>query len=121
MAEPYTVSDPRRMCERQTTSRVANVGTFSYDVPAIQHSFPQSVVLKVTQLAELDQSIIDPKIQGILLKADEQSHQSAKLYEISGRGSPLGVAFDGMNPRISEIDLFPLDMPDVLTADYERA
>ena len=96
------------------------VGIFRYRVKEVKTGQNPRVVFEVTQLEKLGHKTIDPIVETLVLTMDEQSAQSAKSYVMKNLGAPVGVSAQGIRAKISPLELFPLDIPDVETAEAKK-
>lgn len=103
----------------QTQKTVGYGGIFHYEVLNIKGGLNPEVTLKVSQVEAYGYSIIDPKVSFLTLKMNDQLLQSEKAYSIQGNSSLVHVSADGFHSEITPLELLPLDVPEILTADRQ--
>ena len=99
---------------------VGRGGVFHYEVTDVHTGDKPSVVIRVTQLSDLGMTPVDPKVQDLTLTMSDQMVQTQKEYQILGQSKPVKVSPDGIHSRISALELFPLDVPEILDAVRNR-
>jgi hypothetical protein len=95
-------------------------GVFRYRVAEINRSPQPSVVIEVRQLSAHGLKPVDSKVEKLTLKMNDQMLQSEKAYSLAGRVAPVRVAPSGVRSQLTELELFPLDVPELLTAIAEK-
>ena len=109
-------SDPEQL---KTSGDV--VALFHYEVIKVKTGMSPQVVIKVTQVESNGIPILDPKVTELTLTMNDQLVQSDKAYLFKGASQPVKVSPDGIRSRITPLELFPLDVPDVVTAERQDA
>lgn len=114
-----TQSNIMRMVSAQDLSKqqVVSGGRFHYEVISVKTGIKPSVIIQVTQKEESGLSIPDPKVKYLSLTMNDQMVQSAKEYFFVGRMSGQKVSPDGIHTNISDLELFPIDVPELVSAD----
>jgi hypothetical protein len=105
--------------ERKSASGVQKGGIFRYEVVSVNKTAAPSVVIEVRQLTAHGMTPIDRRVDKISLTMDDKMVQSQKSYFLHGSSRPLRVAPSGMRSRVSELELFPLDVPELVSAIAE--
>lgn len=100
-----------------TPGAFAAQGVFHYEVESIRTGLPSQIILKVTQTESFGMKIMDPRVKAIRLTMTDGIVQSEKHYTLEGDTRPVRVFPDSLHTRISGLELFPLDVPDISTAD----
>jgi hypothetical protein len=105
--------------ERKSTSSVRKGGIFRYEVVSVNKNAKSSVVIEVRQLWAHGMTPVDTRVEKISLTMNDKMVQSQKSYLLKGISRPLHVAPSGMRSQISELELFPLDVPELVSAVAE--
>jgi hypothetical protein len=99
-------------------------GIFHYQVVQVKPAPKPEVVIQVSQLEDFGMKKQDPKVQTLKLTMNDTMNQSQKTYVIADRnGSPkaIRVSPEGIHSSITSLELFPLDVPELLTAESTQA
>lgn len=96
--------------------RVNRLGLFKYEVV---EATPERIALKVTQLEGMGLKPADPKVESVRIVLDRRLRQVSKSYSMVGRADEVAVA-STMRSRISGLEAFPLDLPEILTAERKE-
>jgi hypothetical protein len=99
--------------------RIGTPGLFHYEVISVKNGLKPEVVLQVTQKEGPGFSTIDAKVSELHLTMNDQLHQSEKTYFFKDQSSELHVSPEGVHSRMTPLELFPLDVPEVTTADLQ--
>lgn len=91
-------------------------GVFHYEVIDVKNAPTPQVVLKITQSTDFGLPPVDPKVQNLTLTMSDQMVQSTKAYQIMGHARPLIASSNGIHSSLTPIELFPLDVPEIITA-----
>lgn len=94
-----------------------NGGIFHYEV--IRSGSGQRLKLKITQLNVKGFKPVDPRFESIFLEVNETLSQSRKDYRLRGQTSTLSVSPEGIHSSMTPLELYPLDFPDVVTAEQK--
>jgi hypothetical protein len=101
-------------------------GVFHYEVKSVKGGIKPEVVIEVTQREELGLRKPDAKVQRLTLTMNDQMTQSLKSYTMTD-GQNGGTARDvrvppvGMRSSATPLELFPLDVPELITAESKPA
>ena len=96
-------------------------GIFRYEVVQVKNGANPQVNLKVTQLTEQGMVPVDPRVERLSLTMNDKLMQSDKTYYFKGRAEGVKVSADGLRSGVTTLELFPLDVPEVSTAEKETA
>lgn len=91
-------------------------GVFHYEVLSAQDGADGQVVLRVTQKSDLGLRITDPAVQSMLLSMSDGFQQTRKQYRRSS-GATVEASPDGLHSSASVLELYPLDIPDIVSAE----
>jgi hypothetical protein len=106
-------SDPDQLRDRE-----GRVGIFRYEVKKVTGGAHPEILVHVSQLSDFGKSPIDPKIQTVVLKVDDQLNENDKTYVRAGTPTMvLSGSSTAMRTQATPLELYPLDVPDVATAD----
>ncbi len=97
------------------------IGAFHYEVIEVKDGARPEVVIKVTQTEDFGLKPIDRRISYLTLTMGDHLVQSKKTYSIAGTGQLVPVSPDGGRSNFTLLELFPLDAPDVVTAESRKA
>lgn len=100
---------------------IARSGIFHYEVVSVNTTGTPQVVMKVTQKSDLGLSPVDPHVQTLTLTMSDQMVQTRKSYQLAGRAQPVAASPNGLHSAITPLELFPLDVPELLTATRQKA
>lgn len=89
------------------------VGLFRYEVTQVKTGAAPEVTLKVTQLNQSGIAPVDAGIEYLTLKMNDKLKQGEKAYKVRGAQLETAVSPDGIRSRITDLELFPLDVPEV--------
>jgi hypothetical protein len=103
-------TDPRHL--KTPRSRVA---LFRYTVKDVQSS--GETTIDVTQLREEGFKPVDSRIEHLTLKMNDKTVQTEKKYFARGSEHPIPVAPDGLRSAMTPLELYPLDVPEILSAE----
>jgi hypothetical protein len=73
-------------------------------------------VISVRQTSDFGMTPVDPKVEELTLTMSDRFVQTEKVYQIKGSDKPVKVSPDGLRSRITPLELFALDVPDIATA-----
>lgn len=130
----YQVGDSWRVAALQTDSSIMRmtsdphhlrhlnqrIGIFRYRVIAIQDGSQPEFTIEVTQESELSGSkfpLIDPRVEKLTLKMTPETVQTQKEYSFRGRSHRIQVAPEGLRSAVTPLEMYPLDIPEVFTAE----
>jgi hypothetical protein len=100
--------------------RTRKGGIFRYVVKEVKTGTSPQVKIEVTQLSQYGFAPVDSKVEKLLLTMNDKLMQSEKNYFLVGGSGPMRVSPDGIRSARTELELFPLDVPEVLTADQQK-
>lgn len=109
-------SDPDHLKMEITRS-----GIFHYEVVSVKSDRIPEVVMKVTQKLDFGLSPPDPRVQALTLTMNDQLVQTRKSYQLVGHSLPVAASPNGIHSSVSPLELFPLDVPEILTASRAQA
>lgn len=130
----YQVGDSWRVAALQTDSSIMRmtsdpnhlrhlnqrIGVFRYRVIAVQDGPQPEFTIQVTQETEFHGSKfapIDSRVESLILKMNQQTVQTKKEYSFRGMSNRIQVAPEGLRSAITPLEMYPLDVPEVFTAD----
>ncbi|MBC7693268.1 MAG: hypothetical protein H7222_16005 [Methylotenera sp.] len=96
--------------------RADTVGIFHYKVIRIKTGSLPEAVVEVTQREAYGAKVVDPQVKTLTLTMSDQLKESTKKY-VTQSGETLHASPQGIKTSVSALELFPLDVPDVATAD----
>lgn len=108
-------SDPRHL-----ESGKGRVGIFKYRVAEVKESPTRQVVFEITQRDAHGQTVVDPQVDRITLTMNETYEQARKSYAMKNHPDPIHVAPSGLRSAMTRLELFPLDIPEVITAEASQ-
>ncbi len=120
VAASYAQSTQMRMMAPDPAHPVPKslTGLFRYEVTAVDTA---GITVTVTQLQQDGLSIVDPRIEKVQLRFDGRMRQIAKEYvfrkEFKADREPVAVSPDGFRSRMTKLELFALDVPELGSAD----
>lgn len=106
--------------EDQLKSPAGRVGIFHYRVAQVKTGPRPEVVIEVTQREAQGIALVDPKVERLTLRMNDRLLQSEKVYSFQGIENPVAVSPQGLRSRITSLELFPLDVPEVATGSPKR-
>ncbi|MCM2323325.1 MAG: hypothetical protein NDJ90_08690 [Oligoflexia bacterium] len=92
-------------------------GIFRYEVVAVKSSGTPEVTLRITQQQSQGFPRIDTRIEALELTFSDHSRQTRKAYRVRGREAPIPVAPEALRAQTSILEFFPLDVPEIETAE----
>ena len=92
-------------------------GIFHYEVTRVKTGMKPEVDIVVTQKEAFGLKTVDQKVEKLTLTMNDEMKQSLKAYSINGR--LVKVSPEGIHSGITALELFPLDIPEVVTADRQ--
>ncbi|MGZ3687445.1 MAG: hypothetical protein ACXVBW_04055 [Bdellovibrionota bacterium] len=95
--------------------RMGKGGVFHYEVVSVENGPSPSVILKVTQKDGYGLKTVDAETDYLQLTMNDQMMQSRKAY--SRAGKLVDVSPEGIHSRLSPLELYPLDVPEISTAE----
>jgi hypothetical protein len=99
-------------------------GVFHYEVISVKNDPKPEVIIHVTQREELGVKKPDARVVSLQLLMNDSMNQSAKTYLIKdsqGVAKRIPVSPDGIRSSITPLELFPLDVPELITAESKEA
>ncbi len=106
--------------ESHLQNQITDGGLFRYEVTQITSSPDKQVILQIKQLNSKDFKIIDPNVQYLNLRMDDRLNQNEKTYYFNGKTEGIQVSPDQIHSAITPLELLPLDIPEILTAEKHR-
>jgi hypothetical protein len=103
-ADPHHLKSPK-----------GRVALFRYTVTEVQDS--GEITIDVTQLHETGFKPVDSRIEHLKLKMNEKTVQTEKKYFARGVERAISVSPEGLHSSITPLELYPLDIPEILTAE----
>ncbi len=101
--------------ENQPT-KVGKGGVFRYEVKEVRNGASPQVVIGVKQISDFGMAPVDPKVEELTLTMSDRFVQTEKAYRLQGGTSPVKVSPDGLHSRITPLELYALDVPEIATA-----
>jgi hypothetical protein len=111
--------DPEKLALRS-----GRTALFRYEVVSVAPAPSSEVTIQVTQLEGFGLKALDPRVKSLQLRFDDTMAQSRKTYEMTdskGNLVRLAVSPDAMHSAITGLELFPLDVPELVTAESTTA
>lgn len=106
------VDDPEQLREDNGV-----IGIFKYKVTKVTSGFEPEVVIEVTQKERFGIKVVDPRVECLTLKINDRMSQNAKSYTFRSQPrNAVGVPARGIRSKVSRLEFFPLDVPDMGTA-----
>jgi hypothetical protein len=99
-------------------------GVFHYEVVQVKPGPKPEVVIQVSQREQYGMKKPDARVQVLKLLMNDTMTQSQKTYMIterSGAVKAIRVSPDGIHSAITNLEMFPLDVPELITADSKQA
>jgi len=95
---------------------------FHYQIVDVKTGATPQIILKVTQtnsLSSPDAKVPDPKVQALFLTMSDSMVQTQKAYQYAGSpaGTVVPVSADGLHSGMTVLELYPLDVPEIITAN----
>jgi len=126
----YQVGDTWRVAALQTPSSImrmtsnpkhlqllnGRIGIFRYRVVTVSDGTQPEFTLEVTQESG-EKSSIDSRVESLTLKLSHNSVQTLKEYRFRGVNHPIRVAPDALRSAITPLEMYPLDVPEIFTAE----
>lgn len=123
----YKVGDSWRIAAIQTESSMMRmtsdphhlqflkkrIGFFKYQVIDVKENIPPEFTIQVTQ----EKGSIDPRVDSLTLKLNDKTVQTTKEYRFRGIPQPIKVAPEALRSGITPLEMYPLDVPEVITAE----
>jgi hypothetical protein len=116
----YARSNQAAMSAPRTTES-GSLGIFNYEVTDVKTGDTPTVTLKITQEDAFGAPPVDPKVRFIRLTMNDRMVQNEKSYSLAGRDDLLKVSPEGIHSSLSPLELFPLDVPELTTAERQPA
>jgi hypothetical protein len=104
--------------------RRGRTALFHYEVVSVQPAPNQQIVLRVTQVESQAVKKIDPRVTSLKLVFNDRMLQGRKTYEMvdsQGATRLIAVSPNDMHSAITPMEMFALDVPELVTADSRRA
>lgn len=98
------------------TPKVGKGGVFHYEVKEVRNGATPQVVISVKQISDFGMTPVDSKVQELTLTMSDRFVQTEKAYRLKGSTEPVKVSPDGLHSRISPLELYALDVPEIATA-----
>jgi hypothetical protein len=98
----------------------SNGGVFHYEVVEVKTGIKPQVKIQVTQLESHGLSLQDKSVEKLILTMNDQMVQSEKTYFFKGKAQGVRVSPEGIRSGITNLELYPLDVPELYTADKKR-
>ncbi len=93
-------------------NEVGEGGLFHYEVVQLKNGIFPQIIVKITQ-----KEAIDSRISQLMITFTDQFVQTEKIYHFKGSDQGIPVIANGIRSRISPFELYPLDVPDIETAE----
>ena len=100
---------------------IVNFGIFHYEVINIKTGDTPTVTLKITQIETPQSRTIDPRVASLNLTMTDEFGQIEKTYFYKGHPAGVRVSAEGIRSAMTPLELFPLDIPEIATADRKEA
>lgn len=97
-------------------SKVVKGGVFHYEVKEVRNGASPQVVISVKQTSDFGMTPVDPKVEELTLTMSDQFVQTEKAYRLKGSNDAVKVSPDGLHSRITPLELYALDVPEIATA-----
>jgi hypothetical protein len=96
--------------------KVGRGGIFHYQVKEVRNGATPQVVISVQQISDFGMTPVDPQVEELTLTMSDRFVQTEKAYRLKGGTEPVKVSPDGLHSRITPIELYALDVPEIATA-----
>ncbi|MFL5812493.1 MAG: hypothetical protein ACJ763_02855 [Bdellovibrionia bacterium] len=96
--------------------KVGKGGVFHYEVKEVRNGTTPQVVISVKQISDFGMTPVDPKVEELTLTMSDRLVQTEKAYRLKGSAEAVKVSPDGLHSRITPIELYALDVPEIATA-----
>lgn len=107
----------RRLSDPKLLQKQAyRAGMFHYEVVDVKAGKNPEVTIQVTQTSSDKFKPIDSRVARLELKMNDRIIQSAKKYFFTGNNEGVPVSPEGLHENFTPLELFPLDVPDIVTA-----
>lgn len=90
---------------------------FRYRVVALE----PNLRLEITQAEQPGTAPADARVEKITIEVNAATEQVSKSYHFRGKQRPAKVSPEGIRSRVSPLELYPLDVPEILTAEISDA
>lgn len=104
------ISDPDRLQPSYSAAAF-----FRYTVREAENAPGGKLVVTVEQIATPSAPIIDPKVSAVILTLASDSTQTRKEYQIGRK--IVSVSPEGVRSPITSLEFYPLDLPEIRTAE----
>jgi hypothetical protein len=98
------------------STKVGKGGIFHYEVKEVRNGASPQVVISVKQVSDFGMTPVDPKVEELTLTMSDRFVQTEKAYHLKGNPEAIQVSPDGLHSRITPIELYALDVPEIATA-----
>ena len=105
----------------QLLPEISNFGIFHYEVVNVKSGDSPTVTLKITQTDTPQSRPVDSRITSLDLTMTDEFNQIEKSYFFKGHASGVRVSPEGIRSGMTTLELFPLDIPEITSADRKRA
>ena len=95
-------------------------GLFEYEVRDIKPGLKPEITVSITQIAHPELPPVDPQVKELLITLDDQLMEQKKLYVLTHPNHTLSIPSGGVGPSLSPLGLYPLELPDVLSAEENQ-
>ncbi len=98
--------------------------TFHYEVVNVKSGSQPEITLRITQRKALNLAVLDPHVDSLKVVMNDKMTQNNKTYVLksgAGRLREVQVSANGIKSSITSLELFPLDVPELSTAESARA
>jgi len=93
-----------------------HAGKFHYEVIEVKPGNPSQVAVRITQETGASLPAADPRVQWLDLTMTSQFSQDSKIYHFRNQND-YSASPNGVHSNVSILELFPLDVPDIYTAE----
>lgn len=103
--------------EAHLQNQLGSGGIFHYEVVNLKSGAQPQIVLEISQVKKFGLNEVDPKVRRIRITLSDLYTQSKKSYLMNDSTQEIFTSPNGIHSSISPLELFPLDVPDVFTAE----
>jgi len=104
-----------------SASQISAPALFKYEVVQVRSGAMPEITLKITQLESNGLKAADPKIESLSLVFNDSFAQTQKAYRLQGQSGSVRVSPTGIHSSLTPLELYPLDVPELLTAERQAA
>ena len=93
------------------------VGIFHYEVTQCGNTPDAAYTVRIRQINLPGFRWVDPRVDALELQAQPGNTQTVKRYFFRGNANAVPVIPEGLHSAITPLELYPLDIPEILSAE----